>query len=60
MRAICNVVSVGFAVLISCRLFATTVVVPADDEMIGRSSAIVVGTIEGSYVRQLERCRHDL
>ena len=33
---------------------ATTFIVPTDDEMVARSGAIVIGTIEGSYVRELD------
>lgn len=34
------------------RAFATTFVMPSDDEMIARSARIVVGTIQSSYVRE--------
>lgn len=33
---------------------ATTFVVPSDDELVGKAQAIVIGTVEGSYVRQTD------
>ena len=47
--------------ILSCALLllataagATSFVVPADDELVDKAQAIVIGTVEGSYVRQTD------
>ncbi len=42
------------SMLFAGSLLATSFVVPTDDELIARSPAIVIGTIEGSYVQETE------
>jgi hypothetical protein len=40
--------------LIALPALATTFVVPSDGELVGRTDAIVIGTVEGSYVQRRE------
>jgi hypothetical protein len=43
----------SFLTMIASSLLATSFVVPTDREMVARSNAIVTGTVEGSYVQEL-------
>ncbi len=40
--------------LIANAAMATTFVVPTDDELVAKSQAIVIGTVEGSYVQEVD------
>lgn len=41
-------------VLIASSAVAGTFVVPTDDEMVAKSSAVLIGTVEGAYVQETE------
>lgn len=52
-----RVVQLGCAVLMlmmASAAMATSFVVPTDDEMVAKSQSIVIGTVEGSYVQEVE------
>lgn len=40
--------------LLASSAFATSFIVPTDRQMVAKSSAIAIGTVEGSYVRQFD------
>ena len=41
-------------ILAATSALATSFVVPTDEEMVARANAIVIGTVEGSYVQESE------
>jgi hypothetical protein len=43
-----------FLVLFASTATATTFVVPEDDELISKSAAVAIGTVEGSYVQETD------
>jgi FG-GAP-like repeat/Ig-like domain CHU_C associated len=43
----------SFLITIASSMLATSFVVPTDQEMVARSNAIVVGTVEGSFVQEV-------
>lgn len=48
----CRSLLFALAALIALPLFATSFIVPTDDELIAKSDRILVGTVEGSFVQE--------
>jgi hypothetical protein len=44
----------SFLIIAATSALATSFVVPTDEEMVARANAIVIGTVEGSYVQESE------
>jgi hypothetical protein len=48
------ILTLGCSVLFATTMTATTFIVPTDDELLAKSSDVVIGTIEGAYVDERE------
>jgi hypothetical protein len=54
-RVAARLLTAFLVVFAASTLSATTFVMPTDDEMIARAKTIIVGTVEGSYVREANK-----